>query len=476
MRQRAAVALLLGLPVVVAAVGFWPGHMSADTLAQIDQVRTGEYTNLHAPLLMWIWRQLYLLVDAGPGWALTAQLIAFVAGAFLVLRAAFRPVAAAATTAFICLLPCVFGLLGYMGRDMWFAALLILTFGLIGGAGRSTWPVRWAWIGAAAVAAWLALASRQNAVPALAIAYILLAGLVLAWWAGRRETPRRLLSGRRGLLVSATVVGIALTAGVIGTQYVATAAIGARDAEAEQYTLIYDLAALSRREGTNLFPPEVMRERGMRPINAYWNIDHMLGYQFGPDPPIAHPLQGDTMAELRERWLDAVREHPLEYLDVRFDLFVRQLAITRPAVWIYHPVIDPNPYGYAIRFPWANSAAKDYVETFANRELEGNWIYSIWAYVLLNVAAAAVLLRWSRGWGVATVGALALAVLSYQVGLFFSTMQVQSRYEYPVIVVGLLGAAVLLRIAWERLRPEVRVAAFWRDLRHRSMAPAGHSR
>jgi hypothetical protein len=450
--KRAAVALILMLPVVVAAVSFWPGHMSADTLAQIHQVRTGEFTNLHAPLLMWIWRRAYLIVDAGPGWALTLQLLTFVVGAYLILRAAFRPVAAAATTALICFLPPVFGMLGYMGRDMWFVALLVLTFGLIARAGQVRWRLRGGWIVAATVAAWLALASRQNAVPALATACILIAGLVIAWWIRRRDATPRLLSGRWGLALVSTAAGLALTFGIVGTQYFATAAIGASDANAEQYTLIYDVAALSQRERSNLFPPEVMKERGMRPVDAFWNVDHMLGYQFGSDPPIAHPLSGEAMTVLRERWTEAIRDHPFDYLDVRWDLFVRQLAITRPAVWVYHPVIDPNPYGYSIKFGWANAAAKDYVEAFADDELEGNWIYTVWVYVLLNIAGAVVLLRWTRGWALASVGALALAALTYQAGLFFTTMQVQSRYEFPVIVAGLLCAAVLARLAWVRLR------------------------
>src|SRR5687768_15146519 len=89
--KNAAVALLLLLPIITVAVSFWPGHMSADTLSQIQQVRTGDFTNLHAPLLMWIWRPFYLHLGAGPGWVLTAQLLTFVLGCYLVLRAAFRP-------------------------------------------------------------------------------------------------------------------------------------------------------------------------------------------------------------------------------------------------------------------------------------------------------------------------------------------------------------------------------------------------
>jgi hypothetical protein len=451
-REHLAVGVLLALPVGVAAVSFWPGHMSADTLAQIEQVRTGEFTNLHAPLLMWIWRPFYLHLGAGPGWVLMAQLLTFVIGTYLVLRAAFRPVGAGAAAALICCFPPVFGMLGYVGRDTWFTALLVLTFGLIVRAGQVRWPGQAAWMGAALVVAWLALASRQNAVPAVAIACILLGGLALSRLS-QRGSPLRLASTRSRLTLAAIGLGLLVTIGIVGTQWLANAGIGASDRNAEQYTLIYDLAGLSERERRNLFPPEVLPEGGMSVIDKHWNPDHMLSYQFGSNPPIAHPLLGEPAAKLRDSWLDAVGSHQAEYIDLRVDLFLRQLAITRPAVWVYHPQIDPNPYGYSIKFSEINSVAKDYVEAFANSELEGGWIYSIWAYLLVTIAAALVLIRRSRGWALAAVGALALAALTYQIGLFFSLMQAQSRYEFPIIVVGLLAGLILLRMALDRQRP-----------------------
>ena len=190
----------------------------------------------------------------------------------------------------------------------------------------------------------------------------------------------------------------------------------------------------------------------MAPVDAYWNIDNMNGYVFSTPAPIPTPLPDEGVAALRESWTDAVGNDPLQYLDVRVDLFLRQLTITRSAIWTYHPVIDPNPFGYVVRFPGPNSAAKDYVETFASPRLDGGWIYSVWAYLLLAVAAAAVLLRRSRGAALATVGALSLAALTHQAGLFLGALGTGYRYEFVVVVIGALGAAVLLRLAWDRFR------------------------
>ena len=55
----------------------------------------------------------------------------------------------------------------------------------------------------------------------------------------------------------------------------------------------------------------------MRPVDAYWSEDTMLGYVFGAQPPIAvPPLSERAGADLRESWLNAIADHPLEYLDV----------------------------------------------------------------------------------------------------------------------------------------------------------------
>src|SRR4051794_33730396 len=74
-----ACGLMLLVPVVLVSLSFWPGHMNADTLTQIDQVRNGQYTNQHASLLLRLWAPFWDL-GVGPGMVLTGQVIVFVAG------------------------------------------------------------------------------------------------------------------------------------------------------------------------------------------------------------------------------------------------------------------------------------------------------------------------------------------------------------------------------------------------------------
>ena len=437
-------AAVLALPLIAVAFGFWPGHMSADSLVQFDQARTGDLTNHHAPILVALWYAGWHGLGAGPGWLLIAQVATFVGGLFLLLRAALRPLPAALVTAAIALFPPVFGMLGYLGRDVWYTALLLLTFGLLVVAGRAAGRRRTLLAGAVVAAAWLTLASRQNAAAAVVVACVLLMALVLPAWPQRRRVWR---------LGVAVVTGAALTLALMASQFAVNAALGVRDVDPQQQLYIYDLAAISKRERENLFPREVLRDRSLRTIDERWNVDSAGSYIFGAGAPIPVPLPARSYAAVSDAWRDAVTEHPLTYLTARTELWLRQIALTRSAVWIYHPGIDPNEYGLGVRFPALNEAATDYVEAFAaTPNLDGGPLYAVWVYLLACLVATAILLRRGRPWGFVVAGALALTALTYQAGLYLGAMFTQFRWEFPAMVAGLAVLPFLAALAVRRAR------------------------
>jgi hypothetical protein len=68
--------------------------MNADTLTEIYSAKTGIYTNQYTPILLEaLWHPFYKL-GIGPGRILSAQLLVFIVGAFLLLRLAFKPLGA----------------------------------------------------------------------------------------------------------------------------------------------------------------------------------------------------------------------------------------------------------------------------------------------------------------------------------------------------------------------------------------------
>jgi hypothetical protein len=454
LRALVPVVGLLALPVAVVWVGFAPGLMNADTLSQIGEMDFGDFTNRHAPLLMALWKPLYEL-GVGPSAVLAAQVTAFVVAAFILLRTVFRPLPAAAIVAAISFWPPVFGMLGTLGRDTWFAVLLLLSFAFIVRATQSGWPARGRWLAAALVVLWPTLAARQNAATAVVLACALIAALALPHLANRGGPWRALVRTPRRSILAAIVAGAALTAALLGTQWAAARAIGVRDVSPEQYLFIYDIAALSDREGENLFPPDVLPDQSMTVIDEHWSVDNMLPFVLGPPPgpPLITPLLPEDVDSLRDGWLDAVRDDPGGYLLARGALLGRQVSVTGPSRNVYYPGIDRgvlNPREYSISFPDTYVVAADYLNLFSDQEQDGGALYTVWAYLLLAGAAALVLMRRGRPLALVAIGVLALTAITLQAGLFFGATGAGYRLEFPAVIAAMLAGAVALRYALDR--------------------------
>jgi hypothetical protein len=179
-----------------------------------------------------------------------------------------------------------------------------------------------------------------------------------------------------------------------------------------------------------------------------------------PGAPVHAPLPDKPASDLTRAWRHEVVHHPFAYLRVRAQLWLRQVSITRPPWWIFHPGIDPNPWGLRVRFPALDSAANSYVEAFASdvrlggpgARIDGSVIHMVAIYLALALAGAVALLR--RGRPVAHVigGALCASAVTYQIGLFFGATGVQYRLEFPVVVIGLISVCLMGALVVRRVR------------------------
>jgi hypothetical protein len=419
------------IPLVIVSVGFWPGHMNADTLIQIDQASGGTpITDHYATILIWAWSLVWPL-GIHPGAILLVQTLAFLVGSYLVLRAAFTPLWSAWIAALVSLWPAVFGNLGLLGRDEWFLSLLLLSFGFVIWAARRP-EQRGLALALAGASVFLCLAARQNAAAAAVVPVIAAASLLLG---PRLRDSRRVF--RLGLPV---VTGVLATVVIIGVQVGSIRLAGTASVHPEQFTYIYDLANLSRREDRSLFPHSVYPSQDVGTIDATSSLDTLIPLVAGPNPPLHAPFSANLVADLREAWIDAVTDDPLEYLDTRWDAWLRQIGVTRPAAVIYHPGIDPNSFGYEVALDGPNDVVTGYQELFADDELDGGVLHRVWIYLLLAAVSAAVLLR--RGGAPAIVGGLGVAAWTYQAGIFFGAMGTQYRLEFPAVTLALLSTIV----------------------------------
>ncbi len=447
--------------LLVVSIGFWPGHMNADTLIQIDQASDGTpITNHYAPILVWLWSLVWPL-GVRPEVLLVLQTAGFLAGTYLILRAVLRPLAASVGAALIAFWPAVFGHLGLVGRDTWFLTLLVLSFGLLALALRRPGaPARWPLVLAAATM-FLCLAARQNAVTSVVIAAIAAAFIALG--------PRLAGSRRLARIGVPVVAGTVVTLAAIGVQAGALALSNVTPVTPSQYLYAYDLGHLGLRDGEMLLPESVYPAQDPEPIAATLTLDSMIPMVAGPNPPVPLPVSDAQVAELRQAWIDRATGDPIGYLDHRTDVWLRQIAVTRSPHQIYHPGIDGNPFGYQIEFTRANDAVTGYQELFSDELVDGGLLHRTWIYLLAAAVTAVVMLR--RGGVAALFGAIAVAAWTYQVGLFFGAAAVQYRYEFPAVtlaIIAFVASTALLIVNRARARSGAAVEA--------SPTPAGGAR
>jgi hypothetical protein len=445
-RRRAVVCCLLAIPVLIVCVAVWPGHMNADTLNEIEHVRTGVYNNWWSPIIEWVWHLGYRLVGLGPGVVLLIQTAAFIIGLYLVLRIVIRPVAAALTADLIALLPPVLSFQLLVGRDMWFLGSALLAIGCALHGVRAAGRVRTRWFVASVALVWVGQAARQNALTGLIVLPIVIAAV----WLRDTERPRlRPLVSRRWRLGAAAVIVAGVgSAAIYGSQLAFEAAIGTHQVDPQQAIYLYDLEMLSHRLGRNLFPASAVPQMTMVKIDQTYAPDNVVpvivdGVGSGPT---GYPITGRRYGELSHAWRTAILDHPGTYLKERVDLFARELSLTENAEVVYHPDIDGNPFGYKIAHPSLDRAMLHYLNAFTtNGYAIGGLLDRAWIYLLL-VTACALLGAWRRRWGIVSLTAvlLALAAWGQQIGLFFGNMGVGYRLENFTVLAAILALALML--------------------------------
>lgn len=435
---------VIGLAYGAIAVTAWPGRMDADTLNEIYQTMHGVYSDQWSPVLLWLWHP-FFTAGFGPGWMLSAQILLFMVGAYLLLRLAFRPLGAAVAMAIICLLPPVLGQLSLVGRDAWFAGLTLAGFGATARALHSQGRARLAWGTLVLVSCFLSLASRQNAAPTSVVPLVILIG---AWLMHRRPGLRRLTAV--GISV---VAGVVLTLGLMGSQRLLSGAIGVQPSPVSLSALyIYDLASISRQEGHNVFPASVVgRDRSMAMIHQLTTVDSINAVLTSPTSPVHNPLRSQDTHALQAAWQHQLTTNPIHYLRSRVGLFTDLIGLTQNSFDAFHPGIDGNYFGYSPSFAAAHRVGDDYLQAFADPAQNGDALFAVWVYLLVCCSAAWLYLRRRTVRGV-VIGGLALSALTYQVGLFFGVMGSDYRYEFPSVAIALLIAAISLRLAGERDR------------------------
>jgi hypothetical protein len=233
----------LGFSVMLWA--FYPGMMSADSVASLGEGRSGIIYDQNSPLMSFLWGKLDSVI-AGPGLMLTLQLGIFWSAAALLWEAVYREsLGLGIASVLFPFLPQILSQLPMIWKDVGLAVTLFLAAVLVYWASknRSSIPLF-----LSPVFLFYALAARLNAFPAV---------LPVAIWTGF-VAGSVFGFGKRPSLI----VGLAYCVALFATVQLVQASItGGRTSYPFQFVLLHDLAAISAANSEPRFPDYIVENK-----------------------------------------------------------------------------------------------------------------------------------------------------------------------------------------------------------------------
>jgi hypothetical protein len=422
-----AVAAVIVLAGLLAAL-FAPGRFSPDSLDMYDQALRDRFTDWHSPILVGIWG----VFDVAPELVLLLFVALVMVSAMLLIASETTIRWAVVATVVVCLWPMTIGVLVTVSKDAWFAGFVLAAAAASAYAIRRTGRTRWVLLGVAALGFWLAVAARPNAIVPVA------AVLAFGWPLVTTDGARRRWLSRDGL----KRVGMAfvLVVAIVLSQRIWTSVVVDPDhVHPEQPTYQFDLAALSARTGELLLPASSLTPgTTLDDVRAAVDEGESGALWFSEDPPVRWAVGPEAVSELREAWLTAIREHPIDMIEHRLAYAGSLLNIDRPAYSFYEPPALPAGWGFdfSLHRPFFPSFASWFGGTVATWGWYGWFRLWIWTLVLLVVGLSR---RGRRSVAVRTLTAAGLgSLLSFMAAATSSGF----RYAWFTMVCALLTLAI----------------------------------
>lgn len=427
---------------VLAFLYAYPGYMSTDSIDQLQQARSGVYTDWHPPVMALLWGVLDRFVS-GPVLMLVLQLTLFLAGTFRLLERVLPPRAAASVTVAVLLFPPVLTTMAVIWKDSQMAGFLVAgTAAAL--SPRRGWKITgWLFLGVAA-------ALRHNAPAALVPLTI-----YLVFVTSQRPRWARVAIGAAasiGLLVGASGVNKVLT-------------------DKREYPWYASLALLDIVGTVRYMPPrsdEEMRHllrdtplvveediyghirRSYTP-RTWWWYSHGDGRIWDP------PASKKQRLAIRRAWTELVTEHPGAYWNHRRRAFNEVIGVTDKEVWspVWNNFYDSPERGAMVGHNHSHSAYQKRLSKWFF-DLGDEVVFQVFWYFWLSFVLVGVAI-WRRQ-GLMLV--LLSSGIAYELTYFFLAPSPDFRYSHwlvACVVASVFAGAT--RLALDRRRPRASAGA-----------------
>lgn len=448
---RVSEAFLLGaLGALLSLSVFSPGFMSNDSISQLMQARSGDYTNIQPPLMSILWHYVDAIMMGQTGMLIIQNFLYWAGLALILLPFRHRPWVYFSVLIVIGLWPPSFLLQGAIWKDHLMSGFLLVAIGLatlsvMGRINSSASGVRHAAVLAGATACvFLALMMRHNAVFAVFPMLYIIAGEAI---------PARHAEGRRAIIEWRPMAAAAVA--TIAMFVVANAAsdgLAKHHYKLSQLVAVFDILNIAAKTGVPAYDAttypllsENFTDAALDPAATYSNYDPCDAESAIKWSGSMWKLSTDEAAisQLWHAWFDAAKSHPLVLLAYKADVFRCSLGVDEE-MWSrswYAPIFfqvqgDIGSAGGGFS-PFQKAVADQaYYWTMTP-------LYAVWIYFLLALTVA-LLGLFGKGPYDRLVFCIAMSGVMYQCGYLLIGLTAEFRYYIWLIMCSLLATALYL--------------------------------
>jgi hypothetical protein len=410
--------LVLGFAVFLAYA--FPGYMSTDSVIQLDEARSGQFSNGNPPLMAAEWYVLDRIIS-GPILMLLLQGTLFLGGLYVLLRRFMSDRAAAWTAIGVLLFPPVLTPMAVMWKDSQMAAYLVA-----GTAALVQPRLRTRLIGLGLLTA--ACAFRHNAFAAV----VPLVFFIFEWKPGMRWWRRFAILGVAALLVVAatfvvsrmlTVQQVKITPAFHDIVGVIAFADEMSDEELRETLRGTPLVVTT---GIQAHARKIHFARGA------WRVVH------GDDKIFEYPKTDAEWAALYRAWKELALGHPLAYLAAHWDRYEEMLGgsvRTRATVWNLYLEERESMFGIL------HYASHSWFQVQAGRVLnflaDDTPMFRPWIYAVIALLLIALCCRDRITFGIYTSGLL------YELSFFPAFAEPDFRYSHWMITSTVVATIII---------------------------------
>ncbi len=434
------IAWLCALGFIITLLTYQPGYMSFDTLKQLREARSMEFSDGNPVVMAAIWSAMER-VSAGPFGMLVLQNMLYWGGLALFFRSVRGPgLLRVLMVIVIGAYPPIFGQIGTVWKDLLMLGAGMLAIGMIAStlAARTSGRPWLRLIGsgtAILLLLWLAVSLRHNSLPAV---------VPLVYWLFQ-PAPAYARSIRRvGMHLGAALA-------VSAALYVLSGFV--EDRLVSKHNHFWQVLASFDLVGTSVEADKVVFEGTLDIFETEPTVAELKAvytpltvgalYRARSDsagerlrPLVTYVSTDEQLERLASAWRSAIYDHPSAYLQHRWQVFRHVLGLVdRP---VYDAVFRTRILKNEMGFTFHASAWNEWLTERLLAMSASSWVYRVWVYaIVLVVAFGFGCVRYWYGSDL-TLLVLSTSGLLYLLGYFPTAGSPPLRYNLWTILMALL--------------------------------------